>query len=67
MDKTYKIFYNEKLIILTNRLTSKLLKNKIFLLEDISIKEFISKIEHKKQKKVVVFYPENDIFEKFLE
>ena len=67
MDKTYKIFYNEKLIILTNRLTSKLLKNKIFLLEDISIKEFISKIEHKKLKKVVVFYPENDIFEKFLD
>ena len=67
MNKTYKIFYNEKLIILTNRLTSKLLKNKIFLLEDISIKEFISKIEHKKLKKVVIFYPENDIFEKFLE
>jgi hydrolase, NUDIX family len=67
MDKIYKIFYNEKLIILTNRLTSKLLKNKIFLLEDISIKEFISKIEHKKLKKVVIFYPENDIFEKFLE
>ena len=58
MDKTYKIFYNEKLIILTNRLTSKLLKNKIFLLEDISIKEFISKIEHKKLKKVFIFYPE---------
>ena len=67
MDKIYKIFYNEKLIILTNRLTSKLLKNKIFLLEDISIKEFISKIEHKKLKKVVIFYPENDIFEKFLQ
>ena len=67
MDKTYKILYNEKLIILTNRLTSKLLKNKIFLLEDISIKEFISKIEHKKLKKVVIFYPENDIFEKFLD
>ncbi|MDO4881296.1 MAG: NUDIX domain-containing protein [Capnocytophaga sp.] len=65
--KTYKIFYNEKQIILTNHLTSKLLKYKIFLLEDISIKEFISKIEHKKLKKVVIFYPETDIFEKFLQ
>ena len=38
MDKIYKIFYNEKLIILTNRLTSKLLKNKIFLLENLFLK-----------------------------